>query len=97
MVEGIGEDILCDALDFSVINEIVQTDDEQAFNMARRLVKEEGLFCGGSSGAIVHASVELAKTLAKDKIIICVLTDSGSRYISKFLSDSWMQEHHFFD
>ncbi|MBT6539406.1 MAG: pyridoxal-phosphate dependent enzyme [Francisellaceae bacterium] len=94
-VEGIGEDILCKAMDFSVVNEMVQTNDQQAFSMARRLVREEGLFCGGSSGAIVHAAVELAKTLPRDKKIITLLTDSGSRYISKFLSDQWMNDHGF--
>lgn len=94
-VEGIGEDILCRAMDFNVVDEMVQTNDRQAFTMARRLVREEGLFCGGSSGAIVHAAVELAKTLSPEQTVITVLTDSGSRYISKFLSDHWMQDHGF--
>lgn len=94
-VEGIGEDILCDALDFSVIDEMIQTNDKQAFTMSRRLIKEEGLFCGGSSGAIVHAAVELAKKVGKDKIIVTVLTDSASRYVSKFISDDWMIEYGF--
>jgi len=92
-VEGIGEDILCDALDFSVIDEMRQTNDEQAFAMGRRLVREEGLFCGGSSGAIVHAAVQLAKEVGAGKTIVTVLTDSGNRYISKFLSDAWMIQH----
>lgn len=94
-VEGIGEDILCDALDFSVIDEMRQTNDQQAFSMARRLVKEEGLFCGGSSGAILHAAVEIAKEWGPNKTIVAVLTDSGSRYISKFLNDNWMKDHGF--
>ncbi|MBI2792628.1 MAG: cysteine synthase family protein [Gammaproteobacteria bacterium] len=94
-VEGIGEDILCEALDFSVIDEMIQTDDNQAFTMARRLVKEEGLFCGGSSGAIVYAACELAKKMGPGKTIVTLLTDSGSRYISKFLNDDWMKENGF--
>ena len=92
-VEGIGEDILCEALDFSVIDEMYQTDDKQAFTMSRRLIKEEGLYCGGSSGAIVHVAVELAKKIGKGKTIVTVLTDSSSRYISKFISDDWMLEY----
>jgi cystathionine beta-synthase len=94
-VEGIGEDILCEALDFSVLDEMIQTDDNQAFTMARRLVREEGLFCGGSSGAIVYAACELAKKMGPAKTIVTLLTDSGSRYISKFLNDDWMKENGF--
>ncbi|MGE3320085.1 MAG: PLP-dependent cysteine synthase family protein [Candidatus Berkiella sp.] len=94
-VEGIGEDILCEAMDFSVVDEMHQTNDEQAFSMARRLVKEEGLFCGGASGAIVQVAVDLAKTLGPGNTVVAMLTDSGSRYISKFLNDNWMQQNGF--
>ncbi len=94
-VEGIGEDILCEALDFSVVDEMRQTNDEQAFHMARRLVREEGLFCGGSSGAIVQAAVDIANEIGPNKTIVALLTDSGSRYISKFLNDEWMQQNGF--
>ncbi len=94
-VEGIGDDILCEALDFSVIDEMIQTDDKQAFSMARRLVRDEGLFCGGSSGAIVFGAIEMAKQLGPGKTVVTLLTDSGSRYITKFLSDNWMKEKGF--
>lgn len=94
-VEGIGEDILCDALDFSVMDEMIQTNDEQAFTMARRLLTEEGLFCGGSSGAIVYGACQLAQKLGTGKTIVTVLTDSGSRYVSKFLNDQWMKDNGF--
>jgi cystathionine beta-synthase len=94
-VEGIGEDILCDALDFSVVDEMRQTDDSQAFSMARRLVREEGLFCGGSSGAIVYGAAQLAREMGPGKTIVTVITDSGSRYISKFLNDDWMIKNGF--
>lgn len=94
-VEGIGEDILCQALDFSVIDEMRQTNDQQAFTMARRLVKEEGLFCGGASGAIIHTACNVAKELGPGNTVITLATDSGSRYISKFLNDEWMKTHGF--
>jgi len=94
-VEGIGEDILCEALDFSVVDEMHQTNDLEAFTIARRLVKEEGLFCGGASGAIVKVAIDVAKTLTPDQTVVAMLTDSGSRYISKFLNDEWMQHNGF--
>ena len=56
---------------------------------------EEGLFCGGASGANVTVALAIAKELGAGKTIVTVLTDSGSRYIRKFLNDNWMQEHGF--
>jgi cystathionine beta-synthase len=94
-VEGIGEDILCRALDFSVVDKMIQTNDQEAFLTARRLVREEGLFCGGSSGAIVHGALQVAKELGPNHTVVTVLTDSGSRYISKFLNDAWLKDHGF--
>jgi len=94
-VEGIGEDILCDAMDYSVVDEMHQVNDKESFTIARRLVREEGLFCGGSSGSNVHIAIKLAKKLGKGKTIVTVLPDSGTRYITKFLQDSWMRDYGF--
>src|SRR6185369_12591008 len=81
-VEGIGEDMLCKAMDFSVLDDVRQVDDKQCFVAARRLAREEGIFGGGSSGAAVHVAIELAKEVGKGKTIVTVLPDSGSSYIS---------------
>jgi len=92
-VEGIGEDILCDAMDYSVVDEFYQVNDKESFSMARRLVREEGLFCGGSSGSNVHIAVELAKKLGAGKTIVTILCDSATRYTTKFLNDQWMKDY----
>jgi cystathionine beta-synthase len=96
-VEGIGEDMLCKALDFTVLDDIRQVDDKQCFTMARRLAREEGMFVGGSSGAAVHVAAQVAKEMGPGKNLVVILPDSGSRYISKFYSDEWMKDNGFLD
>ncbi|MCC6747452.1 MAG: pyridoxal-phosphate dependent enzyme [Deltaproteobacteria bacterium] len=94
-VEGIGEDMICGALDMSVIDDIRQIDDKQSFVAARKLARQEGLFAGGSSGAAVHVAVQVAKELGKGKTVVVVLPDGGKSYISKFYSDEWMIDNGF--
>jgi cystathionine beta-synthase len=94
-VEGIGEDFLPSTLDLSVIDEVIQIGDKESFLWARRLVKEEGIFSGGSSGTAIAAAIQYAKTLTPDRLVVVILPDSGSRYLSKFYDDKWMRENGF--
>jgi cystathionine beta-synthase len=96
-VEGIGEDMLCGAMDFKMVDDIRQVDDRQSFVAARRLAREEGIFAGGSAGAAVHVAVQLAKEVGKGKTIVVILPDTGMSYVSKFHSDEWMRDNGFME
>jgi len=89
-VEGLGSDKVPGSLDMEVIDGWITVDDFQAFQMARRLTREEGLFVGGSSGLLVHAAVELARGLDSDAVIVTILCDWGEHYMSKLYDDEWM-------
>ena len=93
-VEGIGQDKVPGTLDMSVIDDFVTVTDKEAFAMARRLTREEGLFVGGSSGLIVHVAMQLARQLDDPgAMIVALLPDTGERYLSKLYSDEWMREN----
>lgn len=94
-VEGIGEDYLVEAVDFSLIDDIIQVDDKESFLAARDLARKEGIFAGGSSGSVLSAALRYARMHDKKQNIIIILPDSGSRYLSKFYNDEWMRTHNF--
>jgi cystathionine beta-synthase len=96
-VEGIGEDFLPSTLDMSVIDDIVRVTDKESFLWSRRIVKEEGIFCGGSSGSAVAAAVRYCQGLTPDRLVVVVLPDSGTRYLSKVFDDKWMRENGFLE
>ena len=90
-VEGIGNDVHCDCLDLSVLDRIIRHSDKDAFLTARRLIREEGIFAGGSSGANVLVALQVAKEAGPGKIVVAMLPDSGNRYISKIFNDDYMK------
>ena len=95
--EGIGEDFLPTALDLSVVDEVIQVGDKETFLTTRRLVREEGIFCGGSSGAALAGAVKYAQGLGPERLVVVLLPDSGTRYLSKIFDDDWMREHGFLE
>ncbi len=98
-VEGVGEDFLPTTIDFGLIDDVVQVGDKEAFLMTRRLVREEGIFTGGSGGLALAGALRWirANNLGPDKTVVVLLPDSGSRYLSKIFSDDWMRENGFLE
>lgn len=92
VVEGIGEDILPGTMDFTVLDDVMQVNDEECFLWARRLAKREGIFTGGAGGGCVSAALRVAKDCRKGDLIVAFLPDAGTRYLSKIFNDSWMRE-----
>ncbi|XP_075053669.1 cystathionine beta-synthase isoform X2 [Mixophyes fleayi] len=94
-VEGIGYDFIPTVLDRMVVDEWYKSNDEESFVMARALIREEGLLCGGSSGSAMSVAVEAAKELKEGQRCVVILPDSVRNYMSKFLSDKWMTQKQF--
>ena len=94
-VEGIGYDFFPDVLDNNLVDEYVKTDDKDSFILARRLIREEGLLCGGSSGSALYAALEKAKDLQTGQKCLVLLPDGVRNYLSKFISDEWMKNEGF--
>ena len=93
-VEGIGQDKVPGTLDMSVIDDYRTVSDRDAFAMARRLTREEGLFVGGSAGLIAHVALQVAREVNDPHaLVVTFLCDTGERYLSKLYNDDWMREN----
>ncbi len=95
--EGFGEDFVPQNYDMSVIDYFEQVTDKDGAIMARRIAKEEGLFCGYSAGSCLQGLMQLKDRLKKDDVVVCIFHDHGSRYVAKIYNDQWMMERGFLD
>ena len=93
--EGFGEDFVPLNYDMSVIDHFEQVTDKDGAIMARRLAKEEGLFCGYSAGSCMQGLMQLKNRLTKNDLVVCIFHDHGSRYVGKVYNDQWMIERGF--
>ncbi len=94
-VEGIGYDFIPDVLDRNLVDRWIKTNDRDSFMMARQLIRQEGLLCGGSSGAAVWAAVKICQEMKPGQRVVVLLPDSIRNYLTKFVDDSWMRQHGF--
>lgn len=94
-VEGIGYDFIPTVLDRSVVDMWIKTEDYESLNAARELIRQEGLLCGGSSGAAFSAAIKIAKNLPADKRLVILFPDGIRNYMTKFVSDQWMEAKDF--
>src|SRR5450631_3279444 len=97
ITEGIGEDFVPQNYDMKYVDAFQQVTDKDAAIMARRIAKEEGLFCGYSAGTAVQGLLQLKDQLKKDDLVVVILHDHGSRYVGKIYNDQWMMERGFLD
>ncbi len=94
-LEGIGTEMVTEALDTSVIDEVMEVTDKDAFRVTRELARSEGILAGGTSGAAFWACLEVAKCLKEPATIVTVFPDTGLRYLSRYFNDDWMEASGF--
>lgn len=95
LVEGIGYDFIPDVLNLKLIDQWVKTEDKESLLMARRIIREEGMLVGGSSGATMWGALRAAKSLKKGQNCVVVLSDGVRNYMTKFVDNNWMKTNHF--
>lgn len=98
-IEGLGKNLIPSATDFDLIDKFVKVTDEESAHMTRNLAKTEGIFAGYTSGAVIQAIKQYEEEGEFDgnSVVIAILPDHGSRYMSKVFSDEWMSSQGFFD
>lgn len=94
-VEGIGYDFIPDVLDVKLVDRWIKSNDRDSFRVARQLIRQEGLLCGGSAGAAVWGAMQVARDLPPGSRVVTILADSIRNYLSKFVDNGWMRQHGF--
>jgi cystathionine beta-synthase len=97
MIEGVGEDFIPTATDFSLVDRVLSCNDRNGLNLTRRLAREDAIFVGGSGGMAAWVALEVARTLTPDHLVVVILPDTGERYLSKVHNDAWMRDNHLLD
>lgn len=97
LVEGIGQDCLPSNVHFQYIDKIINISDKESFAAARRLTREEGIFCGGSTGTILHVTLQIAKELSENDVVVFFVCDTGERYLSKVHNIEWLRNNRMFE
>jgi cystathionine beta-synthase len=97
ITEGIGEDILPENVDFSLIDGFTKVTDKDAAVYTRRIAKEEGIFVGNSAGSAIKGLVQLKEHFTKDDVVVVLFHDHGSRYVGKMFNDDWMRDRGFLE
>jgi len=95
ITEGIGEDILPENVDFSLIDHFEKVNDKDGAIMTRRLAREEGILVGYSAGSAVAGINQLKDKFTKQDVVVVIFHDHGSRYVSKLFNDDWMRKQNF--
>lgn len=96
-VEGIGQDSMPKIMDFTNIDQVITVSDKDSFLTTRLLARKEGIFAGGSAGSVVYASLKIAKELDESAMIVTIIPDHGSRYLSKLYNDTWMKDNQYIE
>ena len=94
-VEGIGYDFIPEVLNRGLVDKWVKTQDTESFTLARRLIKEEGILCGGSAGSALYAALRQAGDLKEDMNCVVLFADGVRNYMTKFVDDKWMIDNKF--
>ena len=96
-IEGVGEDFIPGALDFSFVDRVLACDDWNGLNTARRLAREDAIFVGGSAGMAAWVALQVARECGPDDLVVVLLPDTGERYLTKVHNDEWMRDNHLLD